>query len=262
MFIDARQVPEGTRIDAEVCIVGAGAAGITLARHLAARGVGVCLLESGGMEYDEATQDLHAAAITGRPYHDVDITRLRYFGGTTNHWSGWCSQLDPIDFEARPFLPSSGWGFSFADLAGYYGPAAELCQLPVPSFDPQAIAAELPALYRQPLGAYGAVARMWQMSPPTRFGEVYRPDIEAAPAIRCLLHANAVEIEIAAGGTAVERLRVKTLAGTAFTSPRAPSSLPPAGSRTRVCCCNQPPPGHGVSAMRRTGSAATSCSTR
>lgn len=213
MFVDTRQVPAGTRLEAEVCIVGAGAAGITLARQLAARRVDVCLLESGGMEYDAATQSLHAAEIVGRAYHDVEQTRLRYFGGTTNHWSGWCSRLDPIDFAPRAFLPSDGWGLTLADLDRYYDPAAEICQLPVPTFDQQAIAAGLPPLFRQPLGDYGAVARTWQMSPPTRFGEVYGPDLAAAPNVRCLLYANVTAIELTDGGGAVDRLHVKTLDG-------------------------------------------------
>ena len=58
-----------------------------------------CLLESGGLEYDAATQELYRGRNVGRKYFDLDACRLRYFGGTTNHWAGWCRPLNAIDFE-------------------------------------------------------------------------------------------------------------------------------------------------------------------
>src|SRR6266700_1820957 len=99
MFIDARTISAGTAIEADLCIVGGGAAGITIAREFADSGVKVAILESGGPEYEEETQDLYRGNETGRPYLDLTTCRLRYFGGTTNHWGGWCLLLDPIDFE-------------------------------------------------------------------------------------------------------------------------------------------------------------------
>ncbi len=216
MIIEARGVSDGTVLEADVCIVGAGAAGITLARRLASDDVSVCLLESGGFEYDEATQSLYKGPITGRPYHELDVTRLRFFGGTTNHWSGWCSPLDPIDFEPRPYMPSGGWRIRHADLGDYFGEAADICQLPLRTFELAAHQDKLPELYRQPLRNFGLTARVWQMSPPTRFGEVYGPEIEAAPTVRCLLGANVVGIQMHEGSDLVDRLQVKTLDGTAF----------------------------------------------
>jgi 2-polyprenyl-6-methoxyphenol hydroxylase-like FAD-dependent oxidoreductase len=58
MFIDARSVPAGTVIETEVWIVGAGVAGITLAREFTGSGFRVILLESGGAELDQVTRDL------------------------------------------------------------------------------------------------------------------------------------------------------------------------------------------------------------
>ena len=91
MFVDARSVPTGTVIETEVCIVGAGAAGISLAREFTNSGFRVILLESGGTDLEAATQDLYAGSDIGRPYDLFAASRLRYFGGTTNHWGGvWC----------------------------------------------------------------------------------------------------------------------------------------------------------------------------
>lgn len=216
MILDARNVPDGTRLDADVCIVGAGAAGITLARRLTHEHLTICLLESGGLEYDEATQALYKGSISGRPYHDLDVARLRFFGGTTNHWSGWCTPLDPIDFEARPYLPSAGWRIRHGDLDEHYRQAAAVCQLPRSSFRVEDHQPDLPDLFLQPLDSYGLSGRVWQVSPPTRFGEVYGPDLEKARTLRCFLGANVVAIEIGDGDGLVSGLQVKTLAGTGF----------------------------------------------
>jgi hypothetical protein len=98
MFINAEEWDDGTPVSCDLCIVGAGAAGITLARHLASADLQVCLLESGHFEFSQSTQSLCGGKVTGRKYFDLDMARLRFFGGSTNHWSGWCCPLDPIDF--------------------------------------------------------------------------------------------------------------------------------------------------------------------
>jgi flavin-dependent dehydrogenase len=55
-FIDARELPPGRRLDADLCIVGAGAAGLALAQALEGSGRDVLLLESGGLERDAELQ--------------------------------------------------------------------------------------------------------------------------------------------------------------------------------------------------------------
>lgn len=103
-------------MDTDVCIVGGGGAGITLAREFINSPFRVVLLESGGMEYEQETQDLYQGQSIGRTFEDLTASRLRYFGGTTNHWGGWCLPLDPIDFEPRDDLPYHGWPFPRSHL--------------------------------------------------------------------------------------------------------------------------------------------------
>ncbi|MFZ3032539.1 MAG: GMC family oxidoreductase, partial [Parvibaculum sp.] len=87
MFIDGRQVPDGTIIETDLAIIGAGAAGITIARELIGSDISIALIESGGLDFEPETQELYEGESVGVPY-TLDTSRLRYFGGSTNHWGG------------------------------------------------------------------------------------------------------------------------------------------------------------------------------
>jgi choline dehydrogenase-like flavoprotein len=212
MFLDARTLTEGTRIEADICIIGAGAAGITLARDLADGKRRIALIESGGLEFDEETQELYEGQNTGQAFTPLVADRLRYLGGTTNHWSGSCHPFDPIDFEQRPYIRSSGWPFERAALEPYYRRAQEICQLGPFSYDPKDWAEDGAA----PLDL-GAEARLttsiYQYSPPTRFGEVYRQDLTNAPDLTVYLNTNVAAIETDPGAKAVTGLRLACLHG-------------------------------------------------
>ena len=130
MLIEGKDIEPGAVLDGDVCIVGAGAAGIAIARELVGRKLSVCLLESGGLEADSDTQNLYRGVAKGLAGADYLLSsRLRFFGGTTNHWNGWCRPLDPIDFENRAWVPHSGWPLTRRDLDPYYSRANALCQI-------------------------------------------------------------------------------------------------------------------------------------
>lgn len=214
MFIDARSVPENETIDGDVCIIGAGAAGITLAREFAGRPFRVCLLESGGLEQDDDSQALYRGENIGLPYFPLDATRLRFFGGTTNHWGGWCRPLDEMDFEAREWIPNSGWPFNRSQLTPYYERAQEICQIGPFSYEGEHWEAEgkLPRYFN---GAR-VKTKIYQYSPPTRFGEIYRAEIARAKNIATYLHANVVDVEATRNARTVRRVRVACLGGNRF----------------------------------------------
>src|SRR5258707_70505 len=109
MIHDARQLPTGAVLETEVCVVGAGAAGITLAHALRDVGFRVLLLESGGFEFEDETQALCAGENRGVPNYELDISRLRFFGGSTNHWAGWCRPLEPEDFSPATTSDPRAW---------------------------------------------------------------------------------------------------------------------------------------------------------
>jgi len=130
MFIDLLDIGVAIERRTEICIIGAGAAGITLARRLLAAGHEVVLLESGGTDYEAGIADLNHGANVGMDYYPLADARLRFFGGTTAIWGGRCAELDPIDLERRPWVPDSGWPIGWQELSAYYDQARPLFDLP------------------------------------------------------------------------------------------------------------------------------------
>src|SRR5918994_4397876 len=208
---DARELDDGHVLECDLCIVGGGAAGITIARAFAGAKLEVCLLESGGLEYEEEVQDLYRGANIGLPYFELDISRLRFFGGATNHWAGRCRPLDELDFEHRPWVPLSGWPFGRAELEPYYREAQKICELGAYDYTPGPWLN--PGQEALPFDPAKVVSRVWQFSPPTLFGEVYGGELEAAENILLLLHASVVNIAANEAGSEVQGLQVATLAG-------------------------------------------------
>src|SRR4051812_39788962 len=104
----ATRVPRGGVLHADVCVVGAGPAGITLALALAGKGLSILLLEAGEQPLDARAQALYAGEVApGRPPPPPETGRARGVGGTSSLWHGRCVPLDPIDFESRGHVPHS-----------------------------------------------------------------------------------------------------------------------------------------------------------
>jgi choline dehydrogenase-like flavoprotein len=190
----------------DVCVIGAGPAGITLARRLAAAGAAVALMEAGGLEISAESQDAYAGRNVGLDYYDLDVARLRYFGGTSNHWGGMCRNLDPDDFTPHPWHPLSGWPISKTDLDPYRAETRDILELshPVakrkgdPTQAPDPAGARLLDFPDEDFGQ--ATPRLrhvsFRYSPPVRFGEKYRAEIAASGRLRLGLNANLVDLRL------------------------------------------------------------------
>ena len=198
MISDLRGLPDGTHLDADVCIVGAGPVGIAVARELAGSGRSVLLLETGGLDPDPAADRLNDGETVGLPLPTLLGGRTRAFGGATKLWPGQCIRLDPEDLAERAWVPHSGWPITWADLAPYYGRAGEWFRMPRESFDEQA--------WRRfgmtPLPfAPGTIAHRSSMyTPIPDVGTHYRGELAAAPDVRVLLHATATRVHADADG--------------------------------------------------------------
>jgi choline dehydrogenase-like flavoprotein len=218
MFIDARRIANGAEVQADVAIAGAGAAGITLALELSGKGLSVCLLESGGTDFAWADQALYTGRGIGLPHCALDVCQLRYLGGNTNAWGGWCRPLDPMDFEPRAWVEQSGWPFSIGELTPFYRRAHQICEVPSDDYDPERAAAELGHRRARPLALDPRCLEtlIYRFSPPTRFGRVYRPRLHQARDIRCYLHANVLGIEADSSARRINRLSIGALSGARF----------------------------------------------
>ena len=218
MLSDARDLPNDSLIEADVCIIGGGPAGIVLALELQQSGLRTVLLESGGTTGpDPATQRLHEGESVGEHVGSVmhklplDAIRLRWLGGTTNHWAGYCRKLEPVDFEQRDHLEISGWPIERAELEPYWQRAASWCHITDSSDDPEQWRRRigLPAA----LPATAAVhTKAFQIAPLVRFGEVYLGDLDAASDVETVLWANATDLA-SDSGRSVSAVHVRTLGG-------------------------------------------------
>lgn len=212
---DARELSDGAVIDADVCIVGGGPAGISLALSLLDTSQSIVLLESGGSEDDPESQQLNVGVNAGLPYYELHETRHRGLGGASERWAGWCRPLDRADIGARDWTGSSGWPLTFEELWPYYEEAAALCEIPAPLTT--GTDENLPAVYRRPFTGNGVGTATWQLSPPTKFGRRYRGDLEASKTLTVYLHATAVEVSTNPEGTTATGVSAIGGTGSRFT---------------------------------------------
>ncbi|MFL5613009.1 MAG: FAD-dependent oxidoreductase [Gemmatimonadaceae bacterium] len=213
MHTDAEALETGSLIEGDLCIVGAGAAGISMALEWIGRGQRVLLLEGGGFDFDPKMQELYRGENVGLPYFPLQSARLHLFGGTTGHWAGFCSTLDAQDFAVRDWVPHSGWPIARAELDPFYARAQPVLQLGPNEWTAEGWRRRDPSLVPFPLNRSVAWTKMWQFSPPARFGVLYRQRIVDAPDVHLYTHANVVEIIANEGVSAVQELRARTLGG-------------------------------------------------
>src|SRR5579862_1428758 len=192
MIDDSSQLNDGATLHAEVCIIGAGAAGITLALELAETGISVLLLESGGLQPEPETQSLYQGAVADERLHSpLHRYRERRFGGSTTIWGGRCVPFDPIDFEHRDYLPGSGWPIGREALLPFYPRANQLCE--AGEFEYLATRAFQRPLRPMITGFHSehfSTDSLERFSCPTNFGARYRQLLRDAPNVRVLLHSN------------------------------------------------------------------------
>jgi choline dehydrogenase-like flavoprotein len=220
MILDAGDLNDGATLSADICIVGAGAAGITLALELAGGSLSVLLLESGGLKAETAVQDLYQGSVADERLHSPpDRYRQRRFGGTTTIWGGRCMPFDAIDFEPRDFMPNSGWPIDRSDLDPFYPKANRLCEAGEFTYTAgAAFQRSLRPMIEGFRSDHFTTDTLERFSCPTDFGARYGHRLEAAANVRVMLHSNVTAIQLAADGTRVESLAVRTLTGRKFTA--------------------------------------------
>ena len=165
----------------QVCIVGSGPAGISLALRLQEKKMPCLVIEAGNWEASESSQDFYVGEVVGDHYHKLNRARLRQFGGTSGHWSGWCRALDAVDFEVREHIPHSGWPIRKHDLDPYALAAAKIFRIKPKALD-------------RPITSDIDEVEFRFNRPPVRFGPDYREAIERSGTIGLLVNAAVIEL--------------------------------------------------------------------
>jgi choline dehydrogenase-like flavoprotein len=211
MLGDLREQETGGTLSVDVCVVGGGPAGITLAHELIGSGLKVCLVESGGEADEPDTQALYKGESVGHLV-TMDEGRYRLFGGSATRWSGRCAVLDPIDFEERNWIRNSGWPIGLSTLVPYYERAKAAAEFRKPWIPddkvPSILGVELPRFSTPGLKPY-----VWRYAPQgfRRFpdwAKIYGQRLKADPDTHVLLHANLTAIAGTDNGSTVDSINV------------------------------------------------------
>jgi choline dehydrogenase-like flavoprotein len=206
MIDDARHTPDGSALECDLCIIGGGPAGISIARALRDTALRIVLLESGGTHETPAEFDLNRGFPSAPGQHEpLEENRRRVWGGSTVAWGGRAVPFDPIDFERRDWVPHSGWPIRATDLDPYYAEAGKLYDAGEPLFTVQETfpgrAAEMIAGFD---GDEVVTNRLERWGPPVHFGRAYGPDLRRARNVSVLHHATCTRLRSENGARVIE----------------------------------------------------------
>jgi len=207
MLTDSRTIEGPANLTADICIMGAGVAGITLANELKDKYDNIILLDAGGEHYEESIQEFYDAHTVSPFYPNPKDSRLRFLGGASNHWANNTSPFSPIDFEKRSWVPNSGWPIGYNDLAPFYVKAAMYCQTESDSYNPDYW---LPKLQKQTLltGAnYSELAIAKASVPPTRFFHVHGNALVKSSKVHIYSYASVTDLTFNPNDQSVKKIK-------------------------------------------------------
>jgi choline dehydrogenase-like flavoprotein len=214
MIESLKKLGEHIEVAADLAVIGAGPAGITVALEAADRGISVVLLESGDLGFDPQAQDLSEGAEWDRERHaPLSLSVRRQVGGTSNIWGGRCVPFDPIDFTSRPYLNISDWPLTYSQISSYFQRACDwmVCGRAVFNINdvPNAPREIVPGFIDD--GILGSSLERWSL--PTNFGQVYRQRMTQSERLRVLTGVTCTEIACPAEGGIARTLECRTEAG-------------------------------------------------
>ena len=202
----------------DLLIIGAGPAGLSIANSLSESALRICLIDSGGMDYDRETQGLADGENLGMSYFPLVRSRFLRFGGSMNGWSDreahpptQVAPLNPYDFEAKDWVPDSGWPITYSELDEFYDRAQALFSPDGWPYDVEAWENEdAPFLDLDP---DALITRLWQIFPRFNLGAKMRDKLATASNIVIALNTSATEIITDDAARRAHGARVKNFAG-------------------------------------------------
>ena len=167
----------------DVAIVGAGAAGITLATKISSKGKKVAIIEAGDQNFTEESQEIYSAKTIGDPYFDLSVARLRFFGGSTNHWAGWCRTFDKVDFDRGYLGEEFKWPIEWEDLNNYKQSACDIL--------------EISSKFNDFTIENSKIKKIdFNFSPPVNFKDKYFKDLIKNQNVQVFLNTNLTDVEL------------------------------------------------------------------
>jgi choline dehydrogenase-like flavoprotein len=218
MIQDADGIVRDAIIAANICIIGGGPAGITLALTLARTGQSILVLESGDLGTDANAQALNTGEVANEALHSPpDKYRQRGLGGATAIWGGRCVPFDPIDFQARSWMDHTGWPISYDAVEKHYPAANALCEAGEFEYDARlATPGGMHPLLRGFTPRHFDVNGIERFSCPTNFGQRYQARLRAAPNIRVLLNATVTGLRASRDGSRIDSADARSAKDIAF----------------------------------------------
>ena len=199
---------------ADICVIGAGTAGLALVRELLSSGYTVVALESGGTTVEEETQQLYDCTVTGLPHRGYRQGRFRTLGGTSTRWGGQLLPLTTLDIDQREWIGAVAWPLTYADLRDYYQRVEHL-------FGVDGYPYESGALNRRPIHETGFDTNQFTVRyakwPPfarRNLARLVGKDCADSRLVEVVLHANVTELSLNDAGTRVVLVKARTLNGT------------------------------------------------
>jgi choline dehydrogenase-like flavoprotein len=202
VLVDGRSLPDGATLNADIAIIGAGPAGLTVASELRHLNQRIILVETGGELASGAADQLSRLAFSSPHFPSPEPARRRRVGGMAHAWNNYLRDgtpaakylpLDPLDFDERSWVPNSGWPVPYEEMSPYYVRARTICGLP--SFDFHAdvtgdgeIAPLLPPGQR-------LVTRLDQIGPAAIFTRDILDQIRNSSDVDLIEHATVYELE-------------------------------------------------------------------
>jgi hypothetical protein len=178
--VDGENISTETIYD--VCVIGAGAAGITIANALSNAGKKIALCEAGGRDFSEESQENYKGEVSGDPYFELDFGRKRFLGGSTNCWNGWCRSFEEGDFNRTYLGEKYKWPLDYKELLKYRKAACDILEV---EDDYQSVDIEQSKLKKI----------KFQHSPPVRFNKKFESQLSQSKNISLFINANLVDID-------------------------------------------------------------------
>ena len=218
MLKDLKDVSSGSTLVYDVCIIGTGPAGISVAKQLLDTGRRVVMLESGGEFSESKYQQLNKGENSGPRFLSLDASRMRCFGGSGKLWAGVCSPFKSDEFDKNPFVPLSGWPISLADLNKYYKQAAKMLGVSYEKFYSKSYFQDTFAgLSFKEFNRKNSFlsGRVYQTSSAKNrdFGEKYKKVFELSKTINVLFHSTVTELNLNKTNSGIQSVSVSDLDG-------------------------------------------------